>query len=121
MRLVVDECIAPSIVRWLRGENHDVISIFETARGSIDVDILEWSVREQRVLVTADKDFGDLVYRDGLPHQGIILLRLDNKTSANTIRVLSALFAQYADQIERHFVVVTETSVRVSGHRPSGS
>ncbi len=114
MRLVADECIGPAIVRWLRSEGHEVISIFETARGSVDGDILGWAVHEGCVLLTADKDFGDLVYRDSHPHRGIVLLRLDDHTTRNTVRVLTELFMHYTDQIPDHFVVVTETNVRVS-------
>ena len=112
MRGIVDECLGPIVARWLRGEGHDVISIFEVARGSLDVDILAWAVRDDRVLLTADKGFGDLVFRDRHPHRGIILLRLDDESPANVIRVLADLLTQYADQIDHHFVVVTETSVR---------
>lgn len=102
------------MVSWLRTEGHDVVSIFETARGAADLDILAQAVHEGRVVITADKDFGDLVFRDRLPHLGIVLLRLDDKTSRNTQRVLSALFDQYADDVAQAFVVVTESSVRVS-------
>jgi len=113
MRFIVDECFGPVVVAWLRGEGHDVISIYQVARGAIDEDILAWATRDDRVLITLDKDFGDLVFRDRLPHRGVILLRLDDETSANAIRVLSNLLAGYADQIDHHFVVVTEMSVRV--------
>ncbi len=112
MRGIVDECLGPVVARWLRGEGYDVISIFEDARGSVDEDILAWAVREDRVLLTADKGFGDLVFRDRHAHRGIILLRLDDESPANMIRVLTDLLAQYAAQIDHHFVVVTETSVR---------
>lgn len=112
MRGIVDECLGPIVARWLRGEGHDVISIFEVARRSVDVDILAWAVRDDRILLTADKGFGDLVFRDRHAHRGIILLRLDDESPASVIRVLTDLLAQYADQIDHHFVVVTETSVR---------
>lgn len=72
------------------------------------------AMEDGRVIITADKDVGDLDFRDGLPHLGVILLRLDNRTTGNSMRVLSALFGQYADDIEYAFVVVTERSVRVS-------
>jgi len=65
MQFVVDECIGPGVTRWLRGQEYDVISIFDAARGSVDEDILAWAEREDRILITADKDFGDLVFRDG--------------------------------------------------------
>jgi predicted nuclease of predicted toxin-antitoxin system len=70
------------------------------------------------VLITADKDFGDLVFRDQHSHRGVVLLRLDDQTSQSTIQALSRLFSMHANQIDHHFVVVTETTVRVSGAAP---
>ena len=106
------------MARWLRDEGYDAISIFDAARGSVDEDILAWAARDDRVLVTADKDFGDLVFRDRHTHRGVILLRLDDETSENVIRVLSEPLRQHADEIDPHFVVVTETGFRV--HRGTG-
>lgn len=114
MRFVVDECFGPQVAGRLQDEGHDVLSVYEAARGALDEDILAVAVREDRIVITADKNFGDLVFRDHRPHRGVILLRLDEETSTNTIRVLTDLLAQYADQIEHHFVVATETSVRVN-------
>ena len=114
MDFLVDECLGPLVVRWLRDEGHDVISIFESARGAADQDILAWAAREDRVLLTADKDFGDLVFRDRRTHRGVILLRLDDETRPNIIRVLADLLAQHLDEIDHNFVVVTETSVRIN-------
>jgi predicted nuclease of predicted toxin-antitoxin system len=119
MRFIVDECLGPVVARWLRNQGHDVVSIFESARGSVDVVILAWAARDDRVLLTADKGFGDLVFRDRHAHRGVILLRLDVETARNTIRAVADLLAQYADQIDHHFVVVTETSVRFN--RGTGS
>jgi predicted nuclease of predicted toxin-antitoxin system len=117
MRSIVDECLGPVVGRWLRTQEHDVISIFEAARGSVDEDILAWAAREDRVLITADKGFGDLVFRDGHPHRGVILLRLDDETPDNVIRVLAKLLDEYADEIDHNFVVVTVTSVRIHRNR----
>ena len=82
------------------------------------MDILAWAAREDRVLITADKDFGDLVFRARHAHRGVILLRLDDETAENITRVLSELLEHHADEIEHHFIVVTETSFRV--HRGTG-
>jgi predicted nuclease of predicted toxin-antitoxin system len=112
MDFLVDECLGPIVARWLRNEGYDAVSIFEVARGFVDEDILAWAVREDRILLTADKGFGDLVFRDGHAHRGIILLRLDDETPQNVISALSDLLTYYADQIDHHFVVVSETGVR---------
>lgn len=114
MRFVVDECLGAAVVRWLDGEGHDVVSVYEATRGALDEDILALAVRDDRIVITADKDFGDLVFRDQYPHRGVILLRLDDETSRNVIRVLAGLLALYADEVDHNFAVVTETSVRIS-------
>jgi predicted nuclease of predicted toxin-antitoxin system len=114
MRFVTDECFGPRVSHRLRGEGHDVLSVYDAARGATDEDILALAVQQNRVIVTVDEDFGDLVFRDRLPHRGIILLRLDEETSSNVIRVLTELLAQHADEIVGSFVLATETSVRVN-------
>ena len=53
-------------------------------------DILAWAVREQRLVVTMDKDFGEMVYRSGRAHAGVLLLRLDDATGDEKVRVLRA-------------------------------
>jgi predicted nuclease of predicted toxin-antitoxin system len=118
MQLTVDECLGPRVARWLRDQGYDVVSIFDSARGSVDVDVLAEAARDDRVLVTADKDSGDLVFRDRQTHRGVILLRLDDETAENIIRVLTELLAHHADEIDHHFVVVTESGFRV--HRDTG-
>jgi predicted nuclease of predicted toxin-antitoxin system len=114
MRFIVDECTGPVVAQWLRSLGHDVFSVFDEARGSEDDWILQKAFDEERVLVTCDKDFGDLVYRDGLAHKGIILLRTVVQEPASLITLLSRVLANYSDQIKDSFVVVTESKVRVS-------
>ena len=66
-----------------------------------------------RILITNDKDFGEMIFREGKPHKGVILLRLDDESASNKIRVLGLLFAQHFDQLAGNFVVATESTVRI--------
>ena len=59
---------------------HDVISIHPDYRGIDDRDILRWENSENRILITSDKDHGDLVFLQEEPHKGIILFRAGNQT-----------------------------------------
>ena len=65
--------------------------------------------------MTNDRDFGDMIHREGRTHRGVIFLRLHDERPANKIRVLEPLLAQYADQLAGQFVVVTETQTRFAG------
>jgi len=80
MRRIVNENVSGTVIRTLRDRGHDVLSIKESLRGIGDSHILAQAQAEQRVVVTHDKDFGELAFRCGLPaSSGVILLRLEPK------------------------------------------
>jgi predicted nuclease of predicted toxin-antitoxin system len=112
MRFLVDECTGPAVGSWLRGQGHEVLSVFEEARGMDDDDIIQKALEENWILITNDKDFGAKVYRDGRLHRGIILLRLSDERVQFKIDVLSRLLRRYSDKIPDSFVVATENQVR---------
>ena len=113
MRFLVDESAGVAVVGYLRSAGHDVLAVAETMPQADDPDILARAESENRVLVTNDKDFGELVFRDGQAHGGIVLLRLQDESSVNRVRVVKALLEQHADRLAGHFVVATERSVRI--------
>jgi predicted nuclease of predicted toxin-antitoxin system len=112
MRFLVDENVGPTVARWLATNGHDVFSVYEQARGSDDAAVLGKAHGEQRILITGDKDFGDKVYRQHLPHCGIVLLRLEDERSSAKIATLRKLLDNHATALENRFVVVTEKQVR---------
>ena len=112
MRFLVDECTGVRVAGWLRKEGYEVFSVYEEARGITDDLIIKKAFNEDWILVTNDKDFGEKVYRDKLPHRGIILLRLQDERSSNKIDVLKRLLLIYLQRIPNSFIVVTETQVR---------
>jgi predicted nuclease of predicted toxin-antitoxin system len=59
MRFLVDECAGPAIADWLRGREHDIYSVYNQSPGISDDDILKKAVKEHRILITCDKDFGE--------------------------------------------------------------
>lgn len=116
MRFLVDECTGPSVARWLRQDGHDVLSIYDDARGLDDDHIIQKAFEGDWILVTNDKDFGDKVYRERRPHKGVILLRLEDERASNKIATLQQLLESYSERLPNNFVVVTEQRVRFA-HR----
>ena len=114
MRFLVDECTGPAVSHWLRQSQHDVFSVYEEARGMDDEDVLRKAVEENRILITNDKIFGEMIFRERKAHKGIILLRLENERAGNKIKVLKRLLEQYAADLINNFVVATDTSVRIA-------
>lgn len=113
MKVLADENIGLEVVEFLRDKNHDVVSIIEDYPSSPDTFVLKKALDEGRILITSDKDFGELVYREKLPHKGIVLLRLIDERNPAKIKVLSQLLKNYEKRLKDNFVVVTETKVRI--------
>ena len=112
MRFLVDECTGPAVAKWLHDQGHEVFSVFDEARGADDESLIRKAQNEDWVLITNDKDFGAMVYRERRLHGGIILLRLDDERPVTKIETLSRLIDGYGERLVNSFVVATETQVR---------
>ena len=112
MRFLVDECTGPIVADWLRKQGHDVFSIYDEERGMNDDNVIKKAFEENRILITNDKDFGEKVYREGHPHNGIIFLRLEDERAINKLKTIQQLIENYKDKLCNCFIVVTEKRVR---------
>jgi predicted nuclease of predicted toxin-antitoxin system len=113
MRLLANENFPRAAVEALRANGHDVTWIRTSAPGSRDVDVLAMAVRENRILVTFDKDFGELAWRAKLPAaSGIILLRLPMPEPAGVGTMLAARIEERNDWAG-HFSVIEPQRIRM--------
>ena len=101
------------MAQWLRDQQHDVLSAYEGAQGAQDELLLQKACAENRILITNDKDFGEKVFRDKLPHKGAIFLRLSDERTPKKIAVLEKVLRTYPNELTDRFVVATETVVRI--------
>lgn len=114
MKFIVDECAGPSVARFLISLGHDVYSVPDSSPGWKDEQVLQKANEESRVMVTNDKDFGELIFKKKLQHSGVIFMRLENERIANKIQVLKSFFDNYPDLDLTGFIVLTEKVVRFS-------
>ena len=112
MNLLADECCDALVVDGLRGDGHDVLYVREIARGTDDETVLQMAARHQRVLLTEDKDFGELVVRLKLPAYGIVLLRMNPADSAAKLVRLRHTLQHHAKRLPGSFVVLSEKKAR---------
>ncbi len=113
MRILADENIPRTLVRLLREGGHDVLAVREDLRGESDRIILLRADAEKRLVVTQDKDFGELAVSRGLPVEcGVILFRLGDlgrdETVARMLRVLES-----RTDWEGSLAVVTANRIRI--------
>jgi len=93
MRWLCNENIPRVLVEALRQRRHDVVWIREASPGIADIDVLALAVRERRICLTFDKDFGELAARTPLPADcGVLLLRVSMRAStASATEIVSAI------------------------------
>lgn len=113
MRLCANENISQDCVAKLRQNGHDVLWIRESAPGSPDLEVLARAQRENRLLITFDKDFGQLVFQRGAEaSHGVILFRVSQVSSAAAAEHVSAALELRGDWTG-HFSVVDDFGVRM--------
>ena len=74
MRFFVDTCAGGALAAWLRRNGHDVFEASTLDADPGDEQLLELAAKQGRVFVTLDKYFSALIFREGRPHSGLILL-----------------------------------------------
>jgi predicted nuclease of predicted toxin-antitoxin system len=113
MKFIVDESSGMAVTHYLRNAGYDAINVGEIMPRAHDKAILARAKKDHRILITNDKDFGELIFRSGYPHFGVILLRLYDESPANRAKVIKLVLEQYAHRLKRRFTVATDTDVRI--------
>jgi len=111
MKFLVAVCAGFEIAGYLLSKKFDVINVYEIDPHMSDSDILKLAVSENRIIITIDKDFGDLVFTKGFPHNGVI--RLEDDIPINKVLQMKLLIEKYSPLLEKNFVVVKGGKVRI--------
>jgi predicted nuclease of predicted toxin-antitoxin system len=113
MKFLIDESVEKLIVDWLRNQKYDVIYIAEGSSGITDKEVIKIANIESRILITNDKDFGELIFRQGRITQGILLIRAVNEESSNKLRLVKEVLEKAKNNLEGNFTVVNEMGIRI--------
>ncbi len=112
MRWLVDECVDAALVELLRRSGHDVVYVIEIAPRATDLDVMSRAAQDQRLLLTEDKDFGDLVFRHARPVAGIVLMRIGPGQRQRKAERLMAAIERFGDTLFGRYVVIEEARFR---------
>jgi len=117
MKFLVDVNASGSLVRWLTEMGHDVAQVRERDPRMPDDDILTWALNEQRIIVTTDQDFEEMIWRGGKRHCGI--LRLENLPRSQRKALLEDALGRYSQELVSGAIVIA-LSRQVRIRRPAG-
>ncbi|MFO0849643.1 MAG: DUF5615 family PIN-like protein [Gemmataceae bacterium] len=113
MNLVADESVEQDIVARLRTDGHDVVYVAELAPSITDDAVLDEANVRTALLVTGDKDFGELVYRLGRVHGGVVLARLAGLSAAAKAEIVARVLRDHEAELPGAFSVITPGAVRI--------
>jgi predicted nuclease of predicted toxin-antitoxin system len=119
VKFLADESCAGPVISALRQADHDVLAIAEVAKGAVDERVMERALSERRVLITEDRDFGELVYARGRQSAGVILVKFHSRVRGAKPAVVVEAVARLGLRLQNAFVVVEPGRVRI-GRRPQG-
>jgi predicted nuclease of predicted toxin-antitoxin system len=118
VNILADESVEHPIILRLRAVGHRVASIAESKSGAADEEVLAIANREESILLTADKDFGTLVYLMRRANHGVVLYRLHGRSTYDKCEIVAKAFQERAQEFLGSFTVVSPYSVRVRPLHP---
>ncbi|WP_373548673.1 DUF5615 family PIN-like protein [Haliscomenobacter sp.] len=113
MIFLADEGVDKSLVELLRAASYDVFYVAESASSISDEEVLALANSDGRILITRDKDFGELVYRLKRIHSGIILVRMEELPSISRSTYVDHFIRENLDKLAGHFVVLQPGLTRI--------
>ncbi len=117
MQFTADESVDAPIYRALRKAGYDVFVIVENSPGISDEQVLQIAHSRETVLITQDKDFGELSFRMDKPHHGIILLRLSGLEAARKAEIVVSVVKEHEMDLPYAFTVILADYVKIRKSR----
>jgi len=111
--ILADENIDYRIIRALRNEGIDVFSVFENYRGITDYEVIKHSVKEKKILLTEDKDFGEWVFSHKEKGLSVILLRYSFHETPQIITILIKLLKEDSHKLHFAYTTITTQKIRI--------
>ena len=116
MKLLANDSVDFGIVIRLRNEGFEVVSIAELNSGISDVDVLKIATERKLLLITEDKDFGELPHRLKHNHFGVLLIRLSEMKRKERIELAAETIQKHFLELQNNFSVLTPTHIRIKKH-----
>ncbi len=111
-KFIADVNVEKGIIDFLAGNGYDIKWIPDYDCKIFDEELIELANREKRILITNDKDFGELIFLQKRLSTGVILFRVKGQVTRHKIDLMKKLVAEYSDKLGNHFVVASKAKIR---------
>ncbi|CCH54562.1 hypothetical protein BN8_03744 [Fibrisoma limi BUZ 3] len=113
MLILADENVERRGVLFLRDNGYSVDYVAEQSSGIDDTTVLDRAVKAYDLLLTGDKDFGELHFHQGFAHKGVLLYRLDRMPTMDKARLILKTLQENEAELQVAFTVVTPIKIRI--------
>ena len=117
MNFLLDVNASGVVAQWLIHQGHDIVEVGQKDPKMSDNEILNWAIKEHRIIITTDNDFEEMIWRQGKPHCGV--LRLENLPRSERIKLLRDVMDRHSRDLESGAIVIAlSTKFRVRKPEP---
>ena len=113
LKFLIDVGVGTGIEKYLREEGYDTKTVRDIDPCMEDEKIIRTATSENRLVVTMDKDFGEMVYHFSMKHCGVLLLRLEDANGTEKLQVIRHIMEKYSSQIKNCFCVFQNGRLRI--------
>lgn len=114
MKYLADENLEYPIINFLRDNKINILAVREIMKGATDLEVIEYAFKKNMLLITSDKDFGELTFRLKRPNCGIILLRFPDGDNTEKAELLLKAIKRLDDEnTKSKFIVIDQLKIRI--------
>jgi|SRR3990172_2370367 len=114
LKFLIDVGVGKKAEEWLKNNGYDVKTVRSIDPKAKDATILQIAESESRMVITMDKDFGELVYKSGKTHAGVLILRLEDANGDKKAEVIKKILQEHEDKMQCKFCVFQNDTLRIS-------
>lgn len=113
MKFLANENFPLTSIKILKDKGYDTLSVGVDYQGILDIEVIELSIKQNRTIITFDRDYGELIFKHGYkPQAGVIYLRWENFLPNEPGQFLIRLFASKTFKFNRKLTVISEGNIR---------
>jgi predicted nuclease of predicted toxin-antitoxin system len=113
MKIIADESLNFEFVSFLRSNGFEILSIAEKYPSEHDENILAMSLMPPAIIITEDKDFGELIFKNKKEFSAVILLRYDVGEEKSILKSLLSLLRNHLQELHKSFVTISVNRTRI--------
>ena len=112
VKFIVDVGVGRSVEEWLKSQEFTIVTIGSINPEMKDTEIIQLANMEDAIIITMDKDFGELVFKEKNKHKGILLLRLEDAMSEEKLAVIQNIIPEHLKKLKNNFSVYQNGKLR---------